>query len=156
MVKPIEGRISAQGLRVAIVASRWNGEIVDKLVAGAIEAITAAGGREADIALIRVPGALEIPQALRRVVERGGVDAIVTLGCVIRGETPHFEYVAGAASDGVAEISARSSMPITFGVLTVESFDQAMARAGGKVGNKGEEAAVAAIELVNLFRELAR
>jgi 6,7-dimethyl-8-ribityllumazine synthase len=156
MTVTYEGQLSARGLRIAIVASRFNGTIVDLLVAGAIDAITRTGGSADDISLYRAPGAFELPQVVRRVVERGGVDAVVVLGAVIRGATPHFEYVAGAAASGVAEIASRSAMPVTFGVLTTESIEQAMERAGTKAGNKGFDAALAAIELANLFRDLGR
>jgi 6,7-dimethyl-8-ribityllumazine synthase len=149
-----EGMLSSSGLRFAIVASRFNGTIVDLLVAGAVDAIVRTGGRDGDIALYRAPGAFELPQVVRRVVERGEVDAVICLGVVIRGATPHFEYVAGAAASGVADVAARAAMPVTFGVLTTESIEQALERAGTKAGNKGFDAAMAAIELANLFREL--
>ena len=149
-----EGQLSSNGLRLAIVASRFNGTIVDLLVAGAVDAFVRTGGRDGDIAIYRAPGAFELPQVLRRVVERGEVDAVVCLGAVIRGATPHFEYVAGAAASGVAEVAAHAPMAVTFGVLTTETIEQALERAGTKAGNKGFDAAMAAIELANLFRQI--
>jgi 6,7-dimethyl-8-ribityllumazine synthase len=155
MPSTIEGTLSAAGLRFAIVASRFNSLIVEQLVQGAIDAIVRSGGRDADITIVRCPGAWELPQVVRRVVERGGIDGVVALGAVIRGATPHFDYVAGEAARGIAGAAAASDIPISFGVLTTDTIEQALERAGTKAGNKGFDAAMAAIELANLYRALA-
>ena len=155
MPQIIEGSLSAAGLRFAIVASRFNGLIVDPLVGGALDAIVRSGGSPDDIAIVRCPGAWELPQVVRQVVARGGVDAVIALGAVIRGATPHFEFVAGEASSGIASVAATTDIAISFGVLTTESIEQALERAGTKAGNKGFDAAMAAIELANLYRALA-
>lgn len=151
----IEGTLSAAGLRFAIVASRFNGLIVEPLVAGAIDAIVRSGGDADAVTLVRCPGAWELPQVVRKVVARGDIDAVIALGAVIRGATPHFEYVAGEAAHGIAAAAAQSDVAVSFGVLTTESIEQALERAGTKAGNKGFDAALAAIELANLFRQLA-
>jgi 6,7-dimethyl-8-ribityllumazine synthase len=156
MPKVIEGRLSSAGLKVAVVASRFNGFIVDALVAGAVDAVVRTGGEDADVEVYRCPGAFETPQVLRRVVERGGHDAIVCVGAVIRGSTPHFDYVAGEVAKGIAQVAATSPVPITFGVITTDTIEQAIERAGTKAGNKGFDAAMAAIEMVNLFRSIEK
>ena len=145
-----------RGRRFAIVASRFHEPITTRLVEGALDALRRHGARERDVEVVWVPGAFEIPQVAARLAGRGGVDAIVCLGCVIRGETPHFEYVAGEAARGIAEVGRLSGVPATFGVITAETQAQAEARAGGAVGNRGEEAALAALELVSLLARLAR
>jgi len=155
MPTTIEGSLSAAGLRFAIVASRFNGLIVEPLVAGAIDAIVRSGGDPDAITIVRCPGAWELPQVVRRVVIRGGIDAVVALGAVIRGSTPHFDYVAGEAARGIAGAAAIADIPISFGVLTTDTIEQALERAGTKAGNKGFDAALAAIELANLYRALA-
>jgi 6,7-dimethyl-8-ribityllumazine synthase len=155
MPTTIEGTLSAAGLKFAIVASRFNGLIVEQLVAGAVDAIVRHGGDDDAITIVRCPGAWELPQVVRGVVMRGGVDAIVTVGAVIRGATPHFDYVAGEAAKGIASVAATSDIPISFGVLTTDTIEQALERAGTKAGNKGFDAAVAAIELANLYKALA-
>jgi 6,7-dimethyl-8-ribityllumazine synthase len=155
MPTTLEGTLSAAGLRFAIVASRFNGLIVEPLVAGALDAIVRSGGNADDVTIVRCPGAWELPQVVRRVVERGGVDAIIALGAVIRGATPHFDLVAGEAARGIAGAAATSNIPISFGVLTTDTIEQALERAGTKAGNKGFDAALAAIELANLYRSLA-
>jgi 6,7-dimethyl-8-ribityllumazine synthase len=151
----IEGALSAAGLRFAIVASRFNGLIVESLVAGAVDAIVRTGGNDDDITVVRCPGAWELPMVVRRVVERGNIDAVIALGAVIRGATPHFDYVAGEAAKGIAGVAAATDIPISFGVLTTDTIEQALERAGTKAGNKGYDAAMAAIELANLFKALA-
>ena len=155
MPTTIEGTLSATGLRFAIVASRFNGLIVEPLVAGALDAIVRSGGNADNVTIVRCPGAWELPQVVRQVVERGGFHAVIALGAVIRGSTPHFDYVAGEASRGIASVAATSEMPISFGVLTTDTIEQALERAGTKAGNKGFDAAMAAIELANLYRALA-
>jgi 6,7-dimethyl-8-ribityllumazine synthase len=155
MPTTIEGTLSAAGLRFAIVASRFNGLIVEPLVAGAIDAIVRSGGDDANVTIVRCPGAWELPQVVRRVIERGGVDAVIALGAVIRGATPHFDYVAGEAARGIAGAAHASAIPVSFGVLTTDTIEQALERAGTKAGNKGFDAAMAAIELATLFQDLA-
>jgi 6,7-dimethyl-8-ribityllumazine synthase len=155
MPTTIEGTLSAAGLRFAIVASRFNGLIVDPLIAGALDAITRTGGSADAVTIVRCPGAWELPQVVRQVVRRGSVDAIVALGAVIRGATPHFDYVAGEAAAGIARVASDSDIAISFGVLTTDTIEQALERAGTKAGNKGFDAAMAAIELATLYRSLA-
>ena len=150
----IEGSLSATGLRFAIVASRFNGLVVDALVAGAVDAIVRSGGGDDDITIVRCPGAWELPQVVARVIDRGGIDAVVALGAVIRGATPHFDYVAGNAANGVAGIAGDSPIPVSFGVLTTDTIEQALERAGAGHGNKGYESAVTAIEMAQLGRLL--
>ncbi len=155
MPQIIEGSLSAAGLRFAIVASRFNALIVDPLIGGALDAITRSGGSGDDVAIVRCPGAWELPQVVRKVVDRGGIDAVIALGAVIRGATPHFDYVAGEAAKGIAQIASSSEVAVSFGVLTTDTIEQALERAGTKAGNKGFDAAMAAIELSNLYRALA-
>lgn len=152
MAKEIHGQLSSRGVKLAIIAGRFNGLIVESLVKGALDAVARTGGREEDVTVYWVPGAFEIPQLLRAVVAKGGVDGVVCLGAVIRGATPHFEHVAGAVSSGVAQVAASAGVPVTFGVLTTDTIEQAIERAGTKAGNKGFDAAMAAIEMVSLFR----
>ena len=152
MTNVIEGQLSANGLRIAIVASRFNGLIVEPLVAGAIDAIVRSGGDAEAITIVRCPGAWELPQVVRRVVARGGVDAVIALGAVIRGATPHFDYVAGEAARGIAGAAAGAEIAVSFGVLTTDTIEQALERAGTKAGNKGWDAALSAIEMVSLER----
>jgi 6,7-dimethyl-8-ribityllumazine synthase len=155
MPQTIEGTLSARGLRFAIVASRFNGLIVEPLIAGALDAIVRSGGDADAVTVVRCPGAWELPQVVRRVVARGGVDAVIALGAVIRGATPHFDYVAGEAAHGIAGAASSADIAISFGVLTTDTIEQALERAGSKAGNKGFDAALAAIELATLFRALA-
>jgi 6,7-dimethyl-8-ribityllumazine synthase len=155
MPQTIEGILSAAGLRFAIVASRFNGLIVEPLVAGALDAIVRSGGDAEAVTIVRCPGAWELPQVVRKVIARGGVDAVIALGAVIRGATPHFDYVAGEAAHGIASAAAGSDVAVSFGVLTTDTIEQALERAGTKAGNKGFDAALAAIELATLFRALA-
>jgi 6,7-dimethyl-8-ribityllumazine synthase len=140
--------------QVALVASRFNTVVTERLVAGAIEELERLGIGRADIRLVWVPGAFELPAAAARVLDRGQVDAVICLGAVIRGGTPHFEYVSGAVSHTIAELALASSAVVTFGVLTTDTLEQAMERAGGKEGNKGAEAAAAAVEMVQVYRLL--
>jgi 6,7-dimethyl-8-ribityllumazine synthase len=154
MPTTIEGTLSATGLRFAIVASRFNGLIVEPLIAGAVDAIVRSGGSADAITIVRCPGAWELPQVARKVVERGGIDAVIALGAVIRGATPHFDYVAGEAARGIAGVAATSPIAVSFGVLTTDTIEQALERAGTKAGNKGFDAALAAIELANLYKAL--
>jgi 6,7-dimethyl-8-ribityllumazine synthase len=155
-VRAHAGRLDATGMRFGIVVSRFNDVVSSPLLEGAVEALEVHGASADDIMIAWVPGAFETPIAAREIAEHGGVDAVVCLGAVIRGDTAHFDYVAGEAARGIASVHATTGVPATFGVLTVDTLDQAMDRAGGKHGNKGAEAALAAIEMVSLLRELRR
>jgi 6,7-dimethyl-8-ribityllumazine synthase len=154
MPRNVDGQLTARGLKVAIVAARFNSFIVDKLVEGAVDTLLRHGGSDGDITVIRCPGAFEIPQVARRVADGGGYDAVVCLGCVIRGATTHYDYVAGHAAYGIAEVAMSAKIPVIFGVLTTENIEQAVERAGTKAGNKGIDAAMAALEMASLYREL--
>jgi 6,7-dimethyl-8-ribityllumazine synthase len=149
-----EGKISAEGVRFAIIVARFNDFISAKLVEGALDALRRHGGDDDLISLVKVPGAFEIPVAAKKLVDSGKFQAVICLGAVIRGSTPHFEYVAAEVSKGIAAVSLDSGIPVTFGVLTTDSLEQAIERAGSKSGNKGWDAAVAAMEMVSLFEEL--
>lgn len=148
--------LDARHLRVAVVAGRFNETISERLAEGALDCLRRHGAAEDDIWLVWVPGAFEIPVVAKRIAASKEVDAIVCVGAVVRGETPHFDYVAGNAARGVADASAATGIPITFGVLTTDDSAQAEARAGGKAGNKGFEAALAAIEMANLLTALPK
>jgi 6,7-dimethyl-8-ribityllumazine synthase len=150
-----EGKLDATGLRFGIVVGRFNSFIGERLLEGALDAIIRHGGSDADIAVARVPGAFEIPLAAKKLADSGRYDALICLGAVIRGSTPHFDYVASEVSKGVASVSLESGVPVAFGVLTTDSIEQAIERAGTKAGNKGFEAAVTAIETANLLKVLA-
>jgi len=152
--KRIEGSLVAEGLRFAIVASRWNEFIVGRLVEGAVDGIVRHGGSSDQITIVRVPGSFELALAAKKVAKAGGIDAIICLGAVIRGETPHFDHVAGEAFKGITHVSLETELPVAVGIVTADSLDQAINRAGGKAGNKGYEAAVTAIEMANLLRAL--
>ena len=150
----IEGNLVAGNARFALVAGRFNDFIVSHLVEGAIDTIVRHGGDRDNIDLIKVPGAFEMPVAVKRVAESKKYDAIICLGAVIRGGTPHFEYVAGECVKGIASVAGETGLPISFGVLTVDTIEQAIERAGTKAGNKGGEAAAAAIEMVNVLKAI--
>ena len=154
MPEIIEGKISAEGFRFAILVSRFNDFITSKLVEGAMDALKRHGGDEGQVTLIKVPGAFEIPLAAKKLAESGKFNAIICLGAVIRGATPHFDYVAAEVSKGIALVALESKVPVTFGVLTTDNLEQAIERAGSKSGNKGWDAAVAAMEMVNLFEQI--
>lgn len=150
------GSIDGKRLRIAVVASRFNETICKRLVDGALDALSRHGVADDDISLTWVPGAFEIPSAAQRIAASGEVDAVVAIGAVIRGETAHFDYVAGPAASGVSSAALATGVPIAFGVLTTDTTEQAADRAGGKLGNKGYEAAVTAIEMANLFASLPK
>lgn len=154
MLEIIEGKISAEGFRFAILVSRFNDFISSKLAEGAMDALKRHGGNEDQVTLIKVPGAFEIPLAAKKLAESGKFNAIICLGAVIRGSTPHFDYVAAEVSKGIAQVALESKVPVTFGVLTTDNLEQAIERAGSKSGNKGWDAAVAAMEMVNLFKQI--
>ncbi|MBN1850895.1 MAG: 6,7-dimethyl-8-ribityllumazine synthase [Deltaproteobacteria bacterium] len=153
MAKIFEGKISAEGFRFAIIVSRFNDFISSRLVDGAMDALKRHGADENKISLIKVPGAFEIPVTAKKLASSDQYDAIICLGAVVRGSTPHFDYVAAEVSKGIAQVALDGKIPVAFGVLTTDNLEQAIERAGSKVGNKGWDAAVAAMEMVNLFRE---
>jgi 6,7-dimethyl-8-ribityllumazine synthase len=150
-----EGNLVATGLRFAIVASRFNSLVVDQLIAGARDGLSRHGAAEGDVDLYRCSGTFELPPLLKRVAASGRYHAVIAIGCVIRGGTPHFEYVAGEVARGVGQVSMAAECAVSFGVLTCDNLEQALERAGAKAGNKGYEAAAAAIEQANVFRALA-
>jgi len=154
MPQYFEGKLDAKGLKFGIVVSRFNSFISDRLLEGTLDALLRHGADDKAIHVARVPGAFEIPLAAKKMAEAGKYDAVICLGAVIRGSTPHFDYVAAEVSKGVASVSLESGVPIAFGVLTTDTIEQAVERAGTKAGNKGFEAAVTAIETVNLLKAL--
>lgn len=153
-IKTYEGELIIRGARFAIIASRFNSFVVESLVEGAIDALKRHGAEDKDIDLIRIPGAFEMPLVAQRIAAKKQYDAIIALGAVIRGGTPHFEYVAGECTKGLATVSSSHDVPVAFGVLTVDTIEQAIERAGTKAGNKGVEAAMSAIEMVNLLKAI--
>jgi 6,7-dimethyl-8-ribityllumazine synthase len=154
MGRVIEGKLDARGMRIGIIVSRFNDFVTDRLLQGALEALRSYGGEEGNIDVVRVPGAFEIPLLAHKMAASGKYDAIVCLGAVIRGETPHFEYISDAVTRGVEQAMVQYRVPVSFGVLTTNTVEQAMARAGEKMGNKGFEAAATAIEMATLNREI--
>jgi 6,7-dimethyl-8-ribityllumazine synthase len=150
----VEGSLDGAGLRIAVLLSRFNEPIGDRLLEGAVAALGRRGVRARDLLVVKVPGAFELPVVARRLARSGRHDAIVCLGAVVRGETPHFDYVAGEASRGIARVSYETGVPVLFGVLTADCVEQALDRAGGRHGNKGVEAAEGAIEMARLLRAL--
>ncbi len=155
-IRTTEGTLDARGLRLAIVASRFNDFIVERLLIGATDTLVKHGADPGDIEIVRVPGAFETPLALTKLAAGRRHDALIALGCVIRGATPHFDYVAGQVSRGVGEVSTTHEIPIGFGVLTVDTIEQAIERAGTKAGNRGADAALSAIEMATLLRQMER
>ena len=153
-IKTTEGDLMVRDARFTIVASRFNGFIVDSLLKASLHCLRQHGAAEADIEIVRVPGAFEMPVAVDKVAASRRADGIIALGCVIRGGTPHFDYVAGECVKGMAQVTLKHGIPIAFGVLTVDTIEQAIERAGTKAGNKGEEATLAVIEMVNLLRRI--
>jgi len=156
MAKTLEGKLIAKGLKFGIVLSRFNNFIAERLLEGALDALTRSGAEEGDCAVARVPGAFEIPLAAKKMAKSGRYDAIICLGCVIRGATPHFEYIATETTKGIAHVSLENEIPIAFGVLVTHTIEQAIERAGTKVGNKGFDAAMSAIEMANLMKEIGK
>jgi 6,7-dimethyl-8-ribityllumazine synthase len=153
-IKSIDGDFNAGDAKFCILAGRFNSFIVERLVEGAVDALVRHGISHDDIEIIRVPGAYEMPISAQRIAQTGRYDSIIALGAVIRGSTPHFDYVAGECSKGLAQVSLAADIPIIFGVLTTDTIEQAVERAGTKAGNKGTEAAVTAIEMISLFNKL--
>jgi len=154
MPKFIAGKLNAEGLRFGIVVARFNSFIGERLLEGALDALIRHGADDAQITVARVPGAFEIPLVAQKMAKSGNYDALICLGAVIRGSTPHFDYVASEVSKGIAHVSLETGVPVAFGVLTTDSIEQAIERAGTKAGNKGFDAAMTVIETVNLFREM--
>jgi len=154
-VKIYEGRLDARGLRIGIVVSRFNHLVTGELLAGALDRLRRLGASEEDIAVAWVPGGFEVPRAVRALGESGKVDGVLALAAVVRGGTPHFDYIAAELSKGLSKLSLELPVPVAFGVLTCDTQDQALERAGGKLGNKGAQAAEALVELINLERGLS-
>ena len=152
--KTIQGDFTTQNMRFALVAARFNSFIVEQLLKGAIDILQRHGVMDKDIEIIHVPGAFELPMVCKQVASKGGYDAVIALGAVIRGGTPHFDYVAGSCCRGLADVAMQTDVPVSFGVLTVDTIEQAIERAGTKAGNKGGDAALTAIEMVNLLRNI--
>ena len=153
-IEEIQGQLNIRGARIALLVSRFNSFIVESLLSGAVDTLRRHGAETGDLQIVRVPGAFEMPLAAKRLAASKRYDAIIALGAVIRGGTPHFEYVAGECTKGLATVSMQYDIPVAFGVLTVDSIEQAIERAGTKAGNKGDEAALSAIEMINVLREI--
>ncbi len=155
-MKTLEGNLLAKGLRFGIVVSRFNSFISDRLLEGAMDALRRSGAEEEACSVVRVPGAFEIPLAAKKMAKSGRYDAIICLGCVIRGATPHYAYIAAEVTKGIASLSLESEVPVAFGVLTTDTIEQAVERAGTKAGNKGFDAALSAIEMANLLKQIGK
>jgi len=153
-MKTIEGKLDATGLRFAIIISRFNEFITGKLLGGALDCLRRNNADDGKITVVWVPGAFEIPAITRKIADSGNYDAVICLGAVIRGSTPHFDYVSSEVSKGVAQVAINAAMPVVFGVLTTDTIEQAIERAGTKSGNKGFDAALSAIEMANLYRQI--
>ena len=154
MPRIIEGKLVAKGMKFGIVASRFNDFICGRLIDGAVDALTRAGADEKDILIYKVPGAFELPAMAKKLAKAAKFDAVICLGAVIRGATPHFEYISAEVTKGIASVGLETEVPVAFGVLTTDTIEQAIERAGAKAGNKGWDAAMSAIEMVDLFRKL--
>ena len=154
MAKIVEGKLTADGLRFGIVVSRFNNFITERLLDGALDALRRNGATEENIEIYRAPGSFEIPSIVRMLIDKKGYDAIICLGAVIRGSTHHFSYISAEVTKGIAQLSLQSAIPIAFGVITADTIEQAIERAGTKVGNKGWDAALSAMEMANLYREI--
>ncbi|MCL6583333.1 MAG: 6,7-dimethyl-8-ribityllumazine synthase [bacterium] len=155
MLKVIEGDLSAQGIRFGIIVSRFNEFITERLLAGCLDALLRHGAAEENIEVIKVPGAFEIPYAALKVAQKKSHEALICLGAVIRGDTPHFEYISAEVAKGIAKVSLDTGVPLIFGVITADTLEQAIERAGTKAGNKGFQAAMCAIEMARLYQKLA-
>lgn len=149
-----QGLLKAEGFRFAIVVARWNDFLTARLTEGALDALERLGATEDQIEIFKVPGSFEIPLTAQKIAESGNFDAVICLGAVIRGQTPHFDYVAGEAAKGIGQAGMKTGIPVLFGIVTADTLEQAIDRAGVKAGNKGFEAAMSAIELVNLYKEM--
>ena len=148
----VEGKLDARGLKTAVIASRFNDFITAKLVEGALDCLLRHNANESDITIIKVPGSFEIPLAAQKAAAGGSYDTVICLGALIRGQTPHFDYIASEVTKGIAQVSLQTGVPVTFGVITADTLEQAVDRAGAKVGNKGFEAALGAMEMANLLK----
>jgi 6,7-dimethyl-8-ribityllumazine synthase len=155
MPKTIEGKIVAKGMKFGIVASRFNDFICGRLIDGAVDALTRSGAEDKNIDIVKVPGAFEIPIAAKKLAKSGRYDAVICLGAVIRGATPHFEYISAEVSKGIALVGLETEVPVVFGVITTDNIEQAIERAGSKSGNKGWDAALSAVEMVDLFKKIS-
>jgi len=155
-MKHLEGKLTAKGLKFGIVLSRFNNFVAERLLEGALDALRRSGAEEGDITVVRVPGSFEIPLAAKKLAKTARYDGVICLGCVIRGATPHYAYIATEVTKGIASVSLESEVPVAFGVLTTDTIEQAIERAGTKMGNKGFDAAMSAIEMANLMRELGK
>jgi len=153
-IKTIEGVLHANNACFCLVVSRFNSFVVERLLTGAVDTLKRHGAEDSELTIVRVPGAFEMPVTIERIAAKGGYDAIIAIGTVIRGSTPHFDYVASECIKGMAQVSLKHGVPVAFGVLTVDTIEQAIERAGTKAGNKGADAAISAIEMVNLLRQL--
>ena len=153
-MKTLEGKLTAKNMKIAIVVARFNEFITSKLLSGCIDCLIRHEAADEDLTVAWVPGAFEIPKAAKKLAESGKYDAVICLGAVIRGATPHFDYVCAEASKGIAQVSMQTGVPVAFGVLTTENIQQAVERAGTKAGNKGVDCAMTAMEMVNLFKEM--
>ncbi len=154
MPRNFEGNLNAEGLKIGIVVARFNEFISTKLLGGALDALVRHGAKDDDIEVAWVPGAFEIPLIAKKMAASGRYDCVICLGCIIRGATPHFDYVAAESSKGIAQVAMKADCPVAFGVLTTETIEQAIERAGTKAGNKGWDAALAAVEMANLLKEI--
>ena len=154
MPRELHGRLTIDGQRFAIVVSRFNDFITTKLLSGALDVLLRHGCKDEDVTVAYVPGSFELPFVAKKVAESGSYDAVICLGCIIRGHTPHFEYVAAEAAKGIAHVGLATGVPTTFGVITADTLEQAVERAGAKAGNKGADAAMSAVEMVNLTAQL--
>lgn len=154
MATILEGKVDGTGKRFGIVVSRFNSFISERLLDGCLDGLHRHGVRDEDITIVRVPGAFEIPLIAKKLVERGNLDAVIAIGSVIRGATPHFDYVAGESAKGVALVSLEAGIPVVYGIVTTDTIEQAVERAGSKAGNRGWDAALAAMELVNLINQM--
>ena len=148
-----QGRLNAEGYRFAIISSRWNDFLTARLVEGALDALERLGAKQEAVEMFKVPGSFEIPLTARKAAGTGNYDAVICLGTIIRGQTPHFEYIAAEVTKGIAQASMETGVPVLFGIVTADTLEQAIDRAGVKAGNKGFEAAMSAVELVNLYKE---
>ncbi len=153
-INTIEGKLDAKGLKTAVIASRFNDFVTAKLIEGAVDCLLRHGSVEKDVTVIRVPGSFELPLAAKRAAASGKFSAVICLGALIRGQTPHFDYIAAEVTKGVAQVSLDTGVPVTFGVITADTLEQAVDRAGAKAGNKGFEAALGALEMADLLRQI--
>lgn len=156
MPRIIEGGLSAKGLKFGLVISRFNDFIGSKLLEGAVDTLLRSGASDGDIDVVKVPGSFETPVAAQAMIKNGRYDAVICLGAIIRGATPHFDYIASEVAKGIAKLSLEAGLPISFGIITADNLEQAIERAGTKSGNKGKDAALSAIEMANLFKELGK